>query len=148
MEIVVRATFMFFIAWMVTRVVGKRGLSEMTPLDMTLLVTIGDLVQQGATQSDMSITGAFLAVATIALWVMTMDWVSYRWPRARKFIDGLPVLILRDGRPDNDVLHSEHLPLDKVLEQARTQGIADLSTVDYAVLEQNGSISFIRSSAF
>lgn len=144
MEIVVRSTVMFFVAWLVSRVVGKRGLSQMTPLDMILLVTIGDLIQQGATQEDMSMTGAALAVSTIALWVVLFTWVSYRWTSLRRVIDGAPVLLLRDGELLEQVMRAEHLPLDEVMEQARGQGIDDLSTVRVAVLEPNGSISFIR----
>jgi len=143
-EIVVRSTAMFFVAWLISRVVGKRGLSQMTPLDMILLVTIGDLIQQGATQEDMSITGAALAVSTIALWVVLFTWVSYRWTSLRKVIDGVPVLLLREGELLEEVMRAEHLPLDEVMEQARGQGIDDLSTVRVAVLEPNGSISFIR----
>lgn len=144
MEIVVRSTAMFFVAWLVSRVVGKRGLSQMTPLDMILLVTIGDLIQQGATQEDMSMTGAALAVSTIGLWVVVFTWVSYRWTSLRKVIDGVPVLLLRDGELFEEVMRAEHLPLDEVMEQARGQGIDDLADVRVAVLEPNGSISFIR----
>lgn len=144
MEIVVRSTAMFFVAWLVSRVVGKRGLSQMTPLDMILLVTIGDLIQQGATQEDMSMTGAALAVSTIGLWVVVFTWVSYRWTSLRKVIDGVPVLLLRDGELLEEVMRAEHLPLDEVMEQARGQGIDDLADVRVAVLEPNGSISFIR----
>jgi uncharacterized membrane protein YcaP (DUF421 family) len=143
-EIVVRSSVMFFVAWLVSRVVGKRGLSQMTPLDMILLVTIGDLIQQGATQEDMSMTGAALAVSTIALWVVVFTWASYRWRSLRNVIDGVPVLLLRDGELLEEVMRAEHLPLDEVMEQARSHGIDDLSTVRAAVLEPNGKISFIR----
>jgi uncharacterized membrane protein YcaP (DUF421 family) len=142
-EIVVRASAMFFVAWIVSRLVGKRGLSQMTPLDMILLVMIGDLVQQGVTQEDMSVTGAVLAVATIGAWVLMMAWASYKWPPVRRLVDGVPVLVLRDGRLDEDVLRAERLPIDEVLEQARREGITDLAEVRFAVLEANGSISFI-----
>ena len=49
---------------------GKRELSEMTAFELILLVTMGDLIQQGVTQEDMSITGAFLAVGTLAFWIL------------------------------------------------------------------------------
>ncbi|HEY8545040.1 MAG TPA: YetF domain-containing protein [Acidimicrobiales bacterium] len=144
MEIVVRSTVMFFVAWAVSRAVGKRGLSQMTPLDMILLVVIGDLIQQGATQEDMSVTGSALAVSTIAVWVILFTWASFRWRSLRNVIDGVPVLLLRDGELLEEVMRAEHLPLDEVMEQARGQGIDDLSSVRVAVLEPNGSISFIR----
>jgi len=142
-EIVIRSSVMFFVAWIVSRLAGKRGLSQMTPLDMILLVTIGDLIQQGATQEDMSMAGAALAVSTICLWVVVLTWISFRWSSARRVIDGVPVLLLKDGELLEDVMRSEHLPRDEIMEQARGQGIDDLSSVRIAVLEPNGSISFI-----
>jgi len=62
MEIMARATAVFFFVWVVTRSIGKRQLSELTAFQLVLLITIGDLVQQGLTQDDRSVTGAFLAV--------------------------------------------------------------------------------------
>lgn len=54
MELVIRATIIFFFLWLLTRAMGKRELSEMTAFELILLVTVGDLVQQGVTQEDMS----------------------------------------------------------------------------------------------
>ena len=65
MDIVLRATFVFFFILFLTRVVGRRELSSMEPFDLILLVVIGDLVQQGVTQNDFSVTGAVLATGTI-----------------------------------------------------------------------------------
>ena len=56
----------------------------MSAFELVLIVTIGDLVQQGVTQEDMSVTGAMLAVGTIALLVVAMSYVGYRWPRANR----------------------------------------------------------------
>lgn len=68
METVVRATVIYFFLFAITRASGKRELSEMTAFELILLITIGDLVQQGVTQEDASLTGAVLAVGTIFLW--------------------------------------------------------------------------------
>ena len=74
MDIVVRAAFAFLFVLLLTRIVGRRELSTMQPFDLILLVVIGDLVQQGVTQNDFSVTGIVLAAGTIA--VMTVV-VSY-----------------------------------------------------------------------
>ncbi|HST34166.1 MAG TPA: hypothetical protein VLJ80_11690, partial [Solirubrobacteraceae bacterium] len=67
MDLVIRATVVFFFVFLVTRVVGRRELSQLEPFDLILLVVVGDLVQQGVTQSDESVTGALIVIATIAL---------------------------------------------------------------------------------
>jgi len=67
MDLVLRATVIFFVIWMVTRVVGRRELSSMEPFDLILLIVIGDMVQGAVTQSDQSVTGALVVIFTLSL---------------------------------------------------------------------------------
>ena len=70
MEIMVRAAVVYVLLLGLVRALGKRELAEMSAFELLLLVTMGDLVQQGVTQEDMSITGALLAVGTMGLLVV------------------------------------------------------------------------------
>ena len=144
MEIVLRATVIFFFLWMLTRALGKRELAEMTAFELLLLMVVGDLIQQGVTQEDMSVTGAMLAVGTIGAWIVTFSWLSYRFRRARKVIEGVPVIVVRDGRPVEPALRLERVSLDEILESARNQGIANLSDIDLGILEPSGQFSFLQ----
>ena len=144
MEIVLRAAAIFSFLWVLTRVIGKKELAEMSAFELVLIVTIGDLVQQGATQEDMSVTGAMLAVGTIALLVVAMSYVGFRWPRSKRVIEGVPVVVVDRGRLVDVVIETERLTPDEVVSAARAQGIDDLSQVDYGVLEPNGGFSFVR----
>ena len=78
MDLVIRATVVFFFILMVTRIVGRRQLSDLEPFDFILLVVLGDLVQQGITQSDESVTGTLIVISTIALLSVFISWVSFR----------------------------------------------------------------------
>ena len=144
MEIVVRASCLYFFLWLVARGIGKRELSEMTAFELILLVTMGDLIQQGVTQEDFSMTGAFLAVGTFALWILVFGYVSWKFPRTRPAIEGVPVVVLRDGRPLDEVLEIERLTVGELCESARNQGIKDLAEVRVGILEPDGKFSFIR----
>ena len=144
MEIILRATVIFTVLWLVTRVVGKRELGQLSAFELVLLVTMGDLVQQGVTQEDYSLTGAVLAVATFALLSVLLSYVSWRFPRTRSAVEGQPAVVVRDGRMQGDVMRMERLPDTDLMEAARKQGIRDLADVDLAVLENDGSVSFFR----
>jgi len=144
LELIVRATCLYFFLWLVARGTGKRELSEMSAFELILLVTMGDLIQQGVTQEDMSIIGAFLAVGTFAFWILVFGYVSWKFPRTRPMIEGVPVVVVRDGRPLEEVLELERLTIDEVCEAARNQGLADLAQVKIAVLEPDGKFSFIK----
>jgi uncharacterized membrane protein YcaP (DUF421 family) len=143
-EIVLRAAFVFAFLWFVTRVVGKRELGQMNAFELLLLVTMGDLVQQGITQEDYSVTGAVLAVGTFAVLSVGLSYVSWRWQASRKLIEGAPVVVVRDGKMLGDVMRYERLPSDELLEAMRQEGIRDLRNIDIAVLEPNGTYSFFR----
>lgn len=146
MEIVLRATFIFGFLLVLTRGMRKRTLADMAPFEMLLLVTLGDIVQQGITQEDQSLTGAVLAVSTFGFWISVLTWVTWRSRRMARLIDGVPVVIVQDGEPVDAVLSLERLPIEEVYEAARQEGIDDLAKVRLAVLEPSGRISFIRVS--
>lgn len=78
MEIVIRATVVFFFLWLLVRALGKRELAEMSAFELVLLVVMGDIVQQGITEADMSATGAVLAAGTLALWILQFSYLSFR----------------------------------------------------------------------
>jgi uncharacterized membrane protein YcaP (DUF421 family) len=143
MDIVVRAVVVFFLILFVTRVVGRRELSSLQPFDLILLVVIGDLVQQGVTQSDYSLTGVAMAISTFAVLTVAVSYLSYKVPRIRPMLDGEPLIIVQDGKPVEANLRRERLTAEEVGEQARLQQIASLDEVEWAVLEANGKISFI-----
>ena len=144
MEIIARATVIYFFLWLLTRGLRRRALADLAPFEMILLVTLGDIVQQGITQEDFSLTGAILAASTMAFWVTVFTWLSWRSDRARRAIEGVPLVIVRDGEPVDAALRLERMPLAEVLEAARSQGVADLADVRLAVLEPSGSISIIK----
>jgi len=145
MELIARATLIYFFVWVVTRSIGKRQLSELSAFQLVLLVTIGDLVQQGVTQDDRSVTGAMLVVATIAFWVTASSAVAYFWPRSRRVVEGIPVVVVKDGRVIDEALRTERMPVDELLEEARREGIDDLRKVRLGILESDGKFSFIKA---
>lgn len=143
MEIVARTTVMLLIVFALTRLLSKRTLGDMSPFEMILLVILGDIIQQGVTQEDMSLTGSLLAVSTIGFWVSLLTWLTWRSDRARQVVEGIPLVLVRDGQPVNDAFTAERMPLDEVLEAARQNGVEHLDDVKLAVLEVNGRISII-----
>jgi uncharacterized membrane protein YcaP (DUF421 family) len=146
MEIIVRATVIYFFLWALTRALGKRELAEMTAFELLLLMVVGDLIQQGVTQEDTSITGALLAVGTIGAWIVTFSFLGYRFRPARNLIEGVPVVVVRHGRPIEPALRLERVILDELLESARSQGIANLRDIELAILEPSGKFSFLKQS--
>ena len=144
MDIVLRAAFAYAFILFLMRVVGRRELSSMEPSDVILLVMIGDLVQNGVTQSDYSMTGVVLAVSTVGLLSVATSFLVFKSRRAQSIIEGEPLIIVQDGKPIEKNLRGERLTVDEVMEQARRQQIESLDKVKWAVLETTGEITFIE----
>lgn len=143
MDIVIRAAVIFVFIWVLMRIIGRRELSSMEPFDLILLVVIGDLIQQGVTQQDLSVTGAALAATTIALLAMLLTWLNYRFPKLRPALEGRPVVLVEDGKAIERNLKRERITLEELAAQARLKEIDSIADVRWAVLETSGAISFI-----
>ncbi len=144
MDIVVRATVAFLFIFILLRLIGRRELSTLEPFDVILLVVIGDLVQQAVTQSDMSITGAVLAIGTFALLTVLMSYLVYRVRVLRPVLEAKPIIIVQDGEPIEDNLKHERITIDEVLAEARQKEITSLDQIRWAIVEASGKISFVK----
>jgi uncharacterized membrane protein YcaP (DUF421 family) len=145
MDLVLRTVYVFFLILIVTRAVGRRELSSMEPFDLILLVVIGDLVQQGVTQSDNSLTGTTTVIVTMAALVVFTAWLSFRFARLRPVLEGKPTLLIADGELLRANLRRERMTVEELGAEARQQSIADMDSIRYAVLESNGRVSFITA---
>lgn len=145
MEIVIRAAVMYVVLLCLLRGMGRRELSQLTTFDLLVTVVIGDLIQQGVTQEDMSFTGALLAVGTICLLAVASSYVGTKSRRAERLLDGVPVVVARNGVLLRDVLRRERITEAELMEAARGEQVSDLTKIDLVVMEADGRFSFLRA---
>jgi uncharacterized membrane protein YcaP (DUF421 family) len=129
-----------------TRVVGRRELSSLEPFDVILLVVLGDLVQQGITQSDESVTGTLIVISTITLLSISVSWISFRSGKVRLVTEGEPIILVQDGHVIERNLRRERLTRGDLEEELRGQQILSVDDVRWAILEKEGTISVIPKS--
>lgn len=144
MDIVARAAVMFVVLYLLLRIMGKRELGQLTPFELVVMIVLGDLIQQGVTHSDFSLTGAILAITTFGFLAIAMSWVTYLFPAAEKLLDGEPRVIVRGGKLLKENLRRDRITQSEVESEMRLAGIARLDEVAWAILEPQGKISFIK----
>src|ERR1700745_4527755 len=98
MDLVLRCLVLFPLVIVLVRVVNRRQLHSLEPFDLVMLVVLGDLLQQGITQNDFSVTGAAIVVTTITLLSAGTAYASWRFPGLRRALDGEPVILLERRR--------------------------------------------------
>jgi uncharacterized membrane protein YcaP (DUF421 family) len=143
MDVVIRATVAFLFVLFLTRIVGRRELSSLEPFDLIMLVMLGDLVQQGVTQNDFSVTGLVLAGGTIALLTVAVSYASFRFRVLRPALEGYPVILVQDGKPIDRNMSRNRITHDELAAAARLQQVDRIEDIRWAVLETSGQISII-----
>ena len=144
MDIVLRAVIIYLLVFAFTRALGRRELATLQPFDFILLVVIGDLIQSGVTQNDLSITGVLITVSTIGVLQVAISYLSFRFRRMRPFLQGEPIVLVENGQVIGRNMRRERLTTDDLAEKARMNEIESIDQVKWAVLETNGDISFIK----
>ena len=143
MDLVFRAVAIFFFVYLITRVIGRRELASLEPFDFILLIVIGDLIQQGVTQSDYSVTGAITVIATFSALTVLVSYLNFKFRRLRLVLDGQPIVLVLDGEVIEGNMRRERMTRDELETEVRMQQVASISDVRLAVLETGGNISVI-----
>jgi uncharacterized membrane protein YcaP (DUF421 family) len=143
MDLVFRAVVLFAAVYVLLRVVGRRELAQMEPIDFILLIVLGDAIQQGLTQDDYSVTGALITIFTIAAIQVGVGYVTFRSAKARTLMEGEPVVLIENGRLLERNLRRARIAADELAEEARLSQVTSLSDVAWAVLETSGKVSIV-----
>ena len=147
MDVVFRAVAIYTFLLVLFRLAGKRTLADVTPFELVLLLIIGESTQQGLLGDDFSVTTSLLVITTLVSIDVGLSLAKQRWPRFAKAAEGMPMVLVDDGVLLHDRMDRARVDEHDILEAARrTQGLANLSQIRYAVLERTGTISIIPRS--
>jgi uncharacterized membrane protein YcaP (DUF421 family) len=142
-EIILRTAIVYVVVLLLLRVAGKRELGQMTPFDLVVILVIANAVQNAMTGGDNSLIGGVIAAATLTGVNIAVGRWGSRVPVFRRLVASEPTLLLQDGKPIQAHLDRERVDVEELEMAARQHGIAELSEVAAAILEEDGSISII-----
>lgn len=148
MDAVLRAVAIYVVLLVIFRLTGKRSMAQVTTFDFIILLIVGEATQQALLGEDFSITQAALVIATLVLLERLFDYASWRLPRFKRVAEGLPVIVVENGRPLKEAMTKEQITTDDVLSAAReSQGLERMDQIKWAVLEASGGISIVPKSS-
>lgn len=146
-ETVIRAAIAFLVLYVISRASGRATLGELSSFDLLLFVTMGDLVQQGITRGDVSLSGSLAAVATFAVLAVVFGFFSVRWPRTLgSKLAGNPIILIQHGEVDEKALRRERVSINELRTAVRQSQVGSFDDVELAILEPNGKFSFYTAS--
>jgi len=142
-EFVLRAVVVYVVLLGMIRLSGKRTMGQFTPFDVLLIVLLGNAVQNALLGSDESLGGGLLLAAVLIALNWVTGWLSARNRGAEKLIEGVPVMLARNGELFEQVLRKELVSRNDFDEALRQNGQLRLEDVDIAILETDGRISVV-----
>lgn len=144
MSSVLSAAAVYLFVLVFVRLSGRRTLSEMTTFDFVVLLIISEGVSQGMVREDFSLTNAFLVALTLIFLDVVLSLIKQRWPPVDRWLSGVPMIIVENGRPLKDRMDRARVDEEDVLEAARAlRGLERMDQIKYAVLERGGDITII-----
>ena len=144
MDSVLRATAIYFFVWLLFRIAGKRTLSDATSFDFVLLLVIGESTQQALIGDDFSVTTALTLILTLIGLDIAMSFLKQRHPRLDRIMEGVPLIIVQDGKTLPERMNKARIDEADILEAARRlQGLERMDQIKFAVLENSGGITII-----
>ncbi|TLS50336.1 DUF421 domain-containing protein [Paenibacillus antri] len=131
----------FAALFLYTKILGKAHFSKLTPFDFVSALTLGELLGN-AIYDDRIHTGHVLFATTLwGLLIWTIVWMTQKWNRIRKPLEGEPTIIIRKGNLDFDAMKRCKLDLNELQTMLRQQQFFSMEWVEYAILETNGALS-------
>lgn len=143
LKVLILSVASFAVLFVLTKLMGYRQISEMSFFDYVVGITIGSVAAEMATNIDTQWWRGVIAMAVYALFEILLPWISRKSIRARSFISGKPVVLIKNGQIDKNALKKAHLDINDLLSSARGQGYFSLSVIDGAIMETSGKISFL-----
>ncbi len=144
LELIVRGTAMYLFLDVLFRVVIRRRVGAVGMADMLVLVIIADASQNAMAGEYKTVTEGAILVSVIIFWNVFIDWLSYRVPALRPWLEPPALLLIRDGRILHRNLRHELVTEDELLSKLREQGVEQVSEVRKAYMESDGEVSVIK----
>ena len=144
MDAIVRGLAVYLFLLILFRIAGRRTLGSITNFDFVLLLIISEATQNAMIGNDYSVTNGFLVILTLVGLDIALSYLKQRFPVMERYLDGLPLILVDQGRPLKELMHRARVDERDILAAAREKhGLERMDQIKYAILETNGMISIV-----
>ena len=137
----IRTIFFYFLIFIVYRIMGKREVGQLGIIDLIVSILIAELVVISIENFDNNIFYSIIPILTLLLLQVFLSYITLKNPKLRIFLDGNPSIIIKEGKINYKEKKKKKYNLDELLIQIREKGNRSIEEIEYAILENNGSLS-------
>lgn len=143
-----RAVFSLITLFLITKMIGKRQVSELSLFDYVISISIGNFAAEMTMNLDSQVLNGFVSVLIFGLIATIVGILTTKSILLRRFLMGTPTIIIQDGKFVVENLKKIKFDMNDFLETARSAGYFDVSQIKYAIMEANGKVSFLPKEEY
>ena len=148
LSVIVKGFVSLIILFFVIKILGKKQISQLNIFDYVIGISLGNIAAETTINSDITIINAFVAMSIYGLCSLFVSFITNKSILARRFISGVPIVLIEHGKISKESLKKVKIDLNDLMQDAREDGIFDLSKVDYAIMEVSGKVTFLLKSEY
>ncbi len=146
--VIIKGTVSLIFLFFVIKILGKKQVSQLNIFDYVIGISLGNIAAEMTINSDITIIEGFLAMTIYGLCSLFVSFITTKSIIARRFISGVPIVLMAHGKISKEQLKKVKLDINDLMQDAREDGIFDLSEVDYAIMEVSGKVTFLLKSKY
>ena len=139
-----RAVLLYVFILFILRMTGKRQIADLQPFDLIITMAIADLASTAIADTDIPLLYSVVPILALYLVQQAVAFLSLRSRRFRTFVCGSPLLLVREGVLQEGIMRQANYTVSDLSDHLRAQQVFDLKSVQYAILETNGSLSVLE----
>ncbi len=147
-KIIPRSITSLIVLFFITKLMGKKQVSELSLFDYVIGISIGNFTAEMVMNFDYQYINGIVAIVSFGLVSYLVSVITLKSIKLRRFIIGVPTVIVEDGKISLEALKSTKLDVNDLLEECRSMGYFDITQISYAILEVNGKISILPKSDY
>lgn len=148
MQVVIRSLISLIVLFFITKLIGRKQVSELSLFDYTIGISIGNFAAESTMNFEIPFIHGVVAVVTFGIVAYLVSIVTMKSILLRRFLIGAPIVVIEKGKILENSMKKLRIDINDLLEQVRNAGYFDLSTVEYALMEPNGKLSILLKSEY
>ncbi|MCK6592815.1 MAG: DUF421 domain-containing protein [Polyangiaceae bacterium] len=144
LEVAVRVVIIYVFLLVLLRLSGKKEFAQLEPMDLLIMLILSETVSPALTDDDTSLPVAFVAAGTLAGLTVLTSYITFRFRKAEKIIQGSPNILIKDGKVNEDVLRKERITDQQLHTVLHKEGLKSVEEVEKAYIEPSGDVSIIK----
>ncbi|MFZ4452214.1 DUF421 domain-containing protein [Salibacterium aidingense] len=144
LQLTIELTVGFFALMVITKVLGKTQINQLTPFDFISSIVMGELVGNAIYDKEIALHYILYAVGLWAVLVGVVEMITQKKKGTRSMLEGKPAIVIREGKLDYEALRKNKLDLNQLQHLLRDKDVFSLQDVYYAILEANGSVNVLK----